>query len=383
MNEIISDTNVDNDNRNKILGYDEFKNINSKHIQIALQFSPNQMLTIKEFINKTEYPIDKFMVDNFFHNLDDDIPIYVNSDLIEWCGYLGELKKQKQSFQKLLQYFKENKDYWIYSNSEYSEYYNQGTLEGTLINMSNYPNPSEFEKITNIKHIIVTTECFKKILMMLKTNKADQIRDYYIGLENLIKIYAKYQNYWQRTEVALRNDKITLLIGEMKLTREELKETRIELKETRIELKETNEQVKILNENLDVEENKNIKTNKKLDKATDERAPKTTSIIKHGMFALVKLNNTDAEYPYYVIRAQISAVRTAIKKLKKTNKNAKTLLKINYSPNAVNLFNLVKEHLKNKIFVMGNNLKLLNDYTEKELLKDINIINNEKKKVEV
>ena len=83
-----------------------------------------KMLSINEFIRLSEYPIDNFMVDRFFNNLNDDIPMYVDDGLIEWCGFSGELRTQKSYFQKILKKkFEKGVDYWVFSNKEYQQYY--------------------------------------------------------------------------------------------------------------------------------------------------------------------------------------------------------------------------------------------------------------------
>ncbi len=58
-------------------------------------------MTLKEFIKVTNYPIDPFIVDNFFNNLNDDIPIYVTNGLIEWFGFNGkEFNRILENFEK-------------------------------------------------------------------------------------------------------------------------------------------------------------------------------------------------------------------------------------------------------------------------------------------
>lgn len=163
------------------------------------------MLTIQEFIQKSNFPIDSFMVDNFFDNLNNDIPIYVTNELIEWCGYSGKLSHQKESFNKLLSNFDEGKDYWIYSNKEYREYYDKSMsvltdIESIQIDQSkyNYPHPDIFIGKNKTKHLVLTIQCFKMVLMMLNTTKSHSIRLYYISLEKLIKTYAKYQLYYEK-----------------------------------------------------------------------------------------------------------------------------------------------------------------------------------------
>lgn len=45
--------------------------------------------------------------------------------------------------------------------------------------------------------MIVSTDCFKQSLMLLRTNKAKEIRKYYIELEKIFKFYLQYQAKYQ------------------------------------------------------------------------------------------------------------------------------------------------------------------------------------------
>ncbi len=148
------------------------------------------LLTIQEFIHKSKYPIDNFMVDNFFVNLNDNTAIhsiYVTNELIEWCGFNSNvMKKQKEMFNRLLSFFEETKDYWIYSNKEYYEYFKSNPKP-------NYPHPDTFIGKNKTKHIVLTVQCFKMILMMLTTKRAPAIRLHYVQIEKLMIIYMQYQ----------------------------------------------------------------------------------------------------------------------------------------------------------------------------------------------
>lgn len=47
------------------------------------------------------------------------------------------------------------------------------------------------------KHLIVSPDCFKQSLMMLRTDKAKEIKKYYIELEKIFKFYLQYQTKYQ------------------------------------------------------------------------------------------------------------------------------------------------------------------------------------------
>jgi hypothetical protein len=124
----------------------------------------------------------------------------------------------------------------------------------------------------------------------------------------------------------------------------------------------------------------------KLNVATEERAPRTQSKETHPRFILVELNDPSSPYDYYVIRTQKKNVKSAYNKLKAKHKNAKAKIIIKYQPNAVNLFNLIKEELRDNrkvVSIVSNYIRLKNGYTKECFIADVEEINNSKKVVEV
>jgi hypothetical protein len=157
-------------------------------IKKAIGYGGDHLLTIREFIEITKFSIDGFMLDNFFHNLNDDIPVYVTNELIEWCGFGGAVfKKQKEAFSKLLKNFKESIDYWSYTNKEYSKYYEK------VNSRNSYPHPDNFIGKNKTNHLILTVRCFKLVMLSLGTNVAGTIKEHYIQMESLVHVYMRYQ----------------------------------------------------------------------------------------------------------------------------------------------------------------------------------------------
>ncbi len=151
-------------------------------------------LTVQEFIEVAEYPVDCFMVDNFFHNLSDDIPIYVTRELIEWCGFNSkEFKLRKREFKRILENFEKGVDYWTFSNKEYTKYYKTLSLKLSPDSLANYPIPTDFYNKNKTKHLVLTVDCFKEMMMLLRTPRAPVIRKHYIQMEKLLFLYMEYQ----------------------------------------------------------------------------------------------------------------------------------------------------------------------------------------------
>jgi hypothetical protein len=148
------------------------------------------LLTIHEFIEMMEFDIDGHMVDMCFINLRDDMPVYIDTNMIEWMGYKGTIKTQKQLLSELLERnFKKDIDYNVYNNKEYTEWLNTDVSNGVIT----YPEPYQGAAARRGKHLIMPSSTFKKVLMMLNTSKAGRIREYYINMEKLLRMYILYQ----------------------------------------------------------------------------------------------------------------------------------------------------------------------------------------------
>lgn len=169
-------------------------NVECPYVQRAFESATDniQMMTIERFIEKSGFPIDDFMVGNFFKNLDKKLPIYITNELIEWCGFgATKFDDKKLAFNRLLKRFVLDKDYWVYKNKAYSEFYK--LQSATNIANAHYPNPTSFDGKNRTNHIIITSICFEKILLILDTPKSDTIREHYIQMKNLTISYIKYQ----------------------------------------------------------------------------------------------------------------------------------------------------------------------------------------------
>lgn len=336
-----------------------------------------EMLTINEFIQRTQFPIDMFMVDKFYHNLSDDMNLYITDEIIEWCGYSGEMRTQKLRFNDILKKFTMDVDYWIYDGTDaYETYYNSvnaiqftnndtHSTECIKIQMDkfNYPHPDTFKnnpRYNRFNHIITTADCFKEIMMMLTTKKAKTIRQYYIALDKLIKIYSQYQCYHRYRQNEL-----------LKTQNFDLFKQNDELKNMMTEMR--SEQ---LRQTAKIDE-----MNGKLDRATEERAPFTICRGTHYRFRLFKLNNQTNQY--YATRTQHKNANSASKKITTIYPNATILVDIEHQANAMNLFKLIGEKLgkggRNVITIDSNHINLNAGYTEDDLIDDIIDIESDKK----
>ena len=99
-------------------------------IEHALASSRLVQLSLHEFMNATGIKMDKYLVDKFYHSIKEDIPIYLDNELIKWCGYSGELKIQKQNLIKLIK--KLNVPIIEMNNDEYEKFRNNVCSQTTF-----------------------------------------------------------------------------------------------------------------------------------------------------------------------------------------------------------------------------------------------------------
>lgn len=190
------------------------------------------MLSTQEFLKKSN--IEIIYIDKFYENIEKDKWIIIDSEIIEWIGFNNSTGKTKY-----LNIIKNNfiidKDYNIYNNEEFSE-----------IN-ENFYSPERADKNNETrggalkKNLIVSPRCFKKSLMLIKTKKADLIRDYYVDIEDIIyKDYNRYQLEYQKQ--LLENKDKQLEVKEIELENEKNKnkliEANINIDKTQLEQKE-------------------------------------------------------------------------------------------------------------------------------------------------
>jgi phage anti-repressor protein len=155
--------------------------------------SSDKLVTIQEFIQLTNYPIDKATFDILYLRIKEDMDVYIDATLLEWMGYSGVVVEKQKAFLKLLKRnFTANEDYTIHKNNAYKEYFkNIKSVHLTPLNYV-YPNPAIGASARRIKHILLKPDTFKAMSMMLNTGKGKRIRKYYIAIEKLMKAYDTY-----------------------------------------------------------------------------------------------------------------------------------------------------------------------------------------------
>ena len=357
------------------------QNNKNKIIQKLVDSSRVEMLTLNEFVQEIKYDLDNYAYNKLYHSIKDDIPIYLDNELIQWMGFSGILKHQKEALFKLIE--KYNISYIEFSNKVYTNFWSrnistpqsqQNDTQNTNNNNNKnneldtsliYPDPKSFNvKATTTKHILIMPDDFKMIIMRLPTRRGEMICRYYITLEKLVKFYTEYQREFKAQE-SIRYQKLYERVDknfiEMKQIHEETKQ---ELLLTRETLDETNDRLDDLRDRLDT--------------ASDQRVLPTNNRKLREKFILLRLNDEDdTVFDYYVIRCQTRAIKKAIQKIREIYPEAERVLTITCQPNSKNLYNRIKEELADNIEVYKNYISPYN-MSHNQFIRRIREINEER-----
>ncbi len=360
--------------------------IDDPYVRRAFEQAHDVMFTLKEYVNVSGFKVSKYLVDNFFHGVKRRHDVYIDIKRLVYFGYTGEDRKMRQNFKNLLERnFEKGVDYKLMSNVEYQTYYNKKTKGSDILRtyvgtqdceskdgadpytivgtqdcefkngadpLNGFPNPNEFINVhgmSSLTHIVLTHDCFKSVMMMLNTKKGKQIRKFYLMLERLIISYTEYQKafVWYRNII---------------------------LEATVRKLNEANKC--LTREKADIKGRLNL--------ATIDRVPPLKNPMKNGTFVLIKLNDPEHEYEYYVIRSQFEYAIQTIVEMREEYENMKVVVYLKDHPNPINLFNWIKKKLRDGgglIKVKNNHIRLVNYYTQNQLIYDVRAIDAEKKDV--
>ncbi len=135
----------------------------------------NEMLSVKDILKVVNYNIGNIYIDKFWDSIQYNKWIYIDNDMLLWMGYnCEELKDNKKKYIKLLHNnFEEVNDYKLINNKEFLEISKcpLRSLENININTHN-----------KTQHLIVSPDCFKESLMLLRTEKSKNIKKYYVEI---------------------------------------------------------------------------------------------------------------------------------------------------------------------------------------------------------
>jgi hypothetical protein len=355
-----------------------------------------QLLDIMKFIEVTKFKLNMTMFDYFWQVVVGNVThTLVGMSVLKWFGYDGsrrnhrlvkpsEYYKQRQNFKKML----------INNNIPHYE------LTQKDKEIEQYPTIQEELQLvpSNVKHtkfLIMEPDDLKMAIMQLKTKNGHIIRQYYIDLEKLLKMYVEYTLYFNHRESQRKITDLEQMMSGMRLDMKKQEEIMQQQTSYMRSLGISLEEVKDQNHGL----HKQVKkVQRKLGIAVEDRAPQPEDHgpkdhdrdpakpdrdeSKRERFVLIKRNDPDY-YLYFTIRAQNDYTERKLKFEKTHFPQMVVLLDFKCSPNSKTLFNRIKETLKAKnVTFKGNNIDLEDtDITTEELMDEMKVINEARKEV--
>ncbi|ASZ85020.1 040L [Cherax quadricarinatus iridovirus] len=143
----------------------------------------NRVLSISEI--KDLIFVEDTNIGKIMNDLCSSPEIALSSNTITWLGYDNvQQKNNKAYFVKLLKTF----------NIKFKQ------IKSTDQEFSKFPELVEEAKIFNKnilskkQWVVMSSTDFKQIVMMLRTSRADDIRNYYLSIDELFRIYPQYVN---------------------------------------------------------------------------------------------------------------------------------------------------------------------------------------------
>lgn len=352
------------ENSTTFLGLKIEKNGPSNELITLALGSSIKFLSIEEFMETIQFVKNPVMTDYFWQVLVQKQGCHVAALLLNQLGYEGEFKNQQTCFKRFL---KRNgiEPQELSSFDPQLKFY--PSVQEEMKNMK--PNV-----IANRKWLIVNPRDFKKIIMKLNTKNGDEIREYYIRMEELIKLYLEYSLYFKERQAQIELQKAKLHISSLE---DMLKQMKIDHEEQSRKAEERHDE--LLDKVEEVQYDLNI-VGEKLDIAVEDRAPKVYSEPMRERFIIFNRNDPRALSPYYVMRGQDHYINGKLLSHQKLYPKLKIIFDISCQPNPRNLFVRFKELKDIRFKVIGNNIRT-ND--ENALLETFNKLNDDKKIIDL
>ena len=336
-----------------------------------------KLLDIMEFIKVVKFKVNMTMFDYFWQVVVGTQCTLVGTLVLEWFGYDGDERKQRQNFKKMLK----NNDISYRELTQKDKELEQFPTAQQELQLL----PHEGARACS-KFLIMEPDDLKMAIMQLKTKNGHIIRQYYIDLEKLLKLYVEYTLYFNHREASRKITDLEQMMAEMRLEnqkREMQREQDLQfMRSLGISLEEVKDQNDTLIDKTNGLKKQNKDIQRKLGIAVVDRAPLPLDESKHERFVLIKRNDPDY-MPYHTIRAQDPYTTRKLRTQRTLFPNMEVLLDLKANPNSKTLYNRIKETLKAKGAEFdGSNITLHDTIKEDELIMEMRTINDQKLSIE-
>jgi MSV199 domain/Protein of unknown function (DUF3627) len=341
----------------------EINNTPSGLIKKALGASIKH-LSMENFMEVIEFKKDPVMTDYFWQVMVQKQHSHLSSLLLQCLGYEGKGFTQQQAIKRFL---KSNNIQPLELSSDDPRVEAYDSIKEEMKVMK--PNV-----IANRKWLIIEPREFKKVIMKLNTKNGDNIREYYIRLEELIKSYLEYSLHFKEREAQIEKERSTREICDLKQLMDQMKidsDRRAMLAEERHD--------ELLDKVEEVQYDLNI-VGEKLEVAVEDRSPKVKAELLRERFIIFNRHDPRSKAQYYVMRGQDHYINGKLPSYKNIHPHLEVIFDISCQPNPRNLFVRFKELKDQRFRVIGNNIQTTE---EDALLEVFNMLNDDKRNVQL
>lgn len=177
---------------------------------------PHELMNVNSFVSTFGYNIDKLYIDKFWGSINNNSWLIIDYDMLKWIGYGSTRDRDNKG--RYLHLLKQN-----FIIQEHYDTINKDDPRVCDINVALPRNT-----------IIVRGKAFKKSLMMIRTARAEQIRDYYILLEEILLDYLKYTNRTNEFNKTIECAKLNSSIDEYRDKITQMESTQVKMEALRV-----------------------------------------------------------------------------------------------------------------------------------------------------
>lgn len=319
--------------------------------------------------------------------------------LMKSNGYINASKLCSDSNVKLKKTKKKEISHWLENDKS------QGIINA-LVDSLGKPRESLLIKIADGKNLTRGTYVHPKLIIHIAAwcdpTYALQVSDIVIKYHAREAIEKKERLIQHKNKLLKKKedkiDKLTHMVKEVLSKNNEISKNTVSILKENKKITKVNTQLtantdKLLNDNkkLKNKADKLIKDNKitrgqlntiegQMSRCLPKRVidPEDTS-LNHTL-VVIRNNNEDVDslYDYTILRTQKKSIKSAFNKHSHKYVDAEIILQLSYTPNSINLYNRIKEYLKNKITGKINSFDLNEDYEEEDLLRDIKYLHKQR-----
>jgi hypothetical protein len=378
--------------RTEFMGVSCDGSLQSGTIARALVASPDKKLSVREYVDSSGFKIDKLMFNEFWQVVAKKQGTHVGTLMLNWLGYEGTNKTQKQKFT----------DYLKRQAIPFEELSSSDERVRLFPSMLKEIKEITTNNIERVKFLLMNSRDFKKAIMKLSTKKGNDIREYYLNVEELLQEYVEYEH---RFEIRKREEEAKIVI---KQKDDKIDELLRKVDDQNRKIDDQNRKIdQLLDDNVNaaIERNTLIAQNndlqqdvttigRRLGAACVDRAPRPLNPIKRERFLFIRWTNLNYHrtipnptladnhrvYRYYAIRGQTQYSVSALRTQRQKDPALEVILELDVQPNTKTLYNRVKEELEERgVRYVGNALSIANsDVDETELVERLSEINDDK-----